>query len=292
MQNGRTEYVVFVAGEDESAQNYCAMLAVSLNSIKSLYDEKYDKATFIKNIIMDNILVGDIYAKARELHFENNVQRAVIVVSCEDKNEMLVDELRQLYPDEQERFIVAIDDHDVAVITEIDPETAPDDIRDRAHGIENTMLRLELPATIGIGTIAPTLMELANSYKEAKVAIEVGRVFDSERTVVDYENLGIARLVYQLPTTLCQMFLSEVFKKGSIDELDNETLQTIQKFFDNSLNVSETSRKLFVHRNTLVYRLEKIKKLIGLDLREFDHAIVFKVALMVKKYLDSNDPVI
>ena len=141
---------------------------------------------------------------------------------------------------------------------------------------------------VGIGTIVSGVKELSKSFKEAQVSLEVGKVFDTEKSIVSYNNLGIARLIYQLPTTLCEMFLKEVFKKGSIDSLDHETLFTIQKFFENNLNVSETSRKLFVHRNTLVYRLEKIKKLTGLDLREFDHAIVFKVALMVKKYLTAN----
>ena len=143
-------------------------------------------------------------------------------------------------------------------------------------------------SVVGIGTVVDNVKDLARSFKEAQVALEVGKVFDTEKSIVSYENLGIARLIYQLPTTLCEMFLKEVFKKGSIESLDQETLFTIQKFFENNLNVSETSRKLFVHRNTLVYRLEKIKKLTGLDLREFDHAIVFKVALMVKKYLTST----
>ena len=149
---------------------------------------------------------------------------------------------------------------------------------------------LLIKTTIGVGTIAGHLRELADVYKEAQVAIEVGKVFDTEKSIIHYENLGIGRLIYQLPTTLCEIFLSEVFKKNSVDSLDQETLFTINKFFENNLNVSETSRKLFVHRNTLVYRLEKIKKLTGLDLREFDHAIIFKVALMVKKYLASRDP--
>ena len=140
----------------------------------------------------------------------------------------------------------------------------------------------------GIGTLVTGIKDLAHSFKEAQVALEVGKVFDTEKSIISYENLGIARLIYQLPTTLCDMFLKEVFKRGSIDSLDQETRFTIQKFFENDLNVSETSRKLFVHRNTLVYRLEKIKKLTGLDLREFDDAIVFKVALMVNKYLDSS----
>ena len=147
---------------------------------------------------------------------------------------------------------------------------------------------LKLKVVVGIGTVASSIRELAHSYKEAQMAIEVGKVFDTERSVISYDNLGIGRLIYQLPTTLCQMFLREVFKKNPIDALDQETLFTINKFFENNLNVSETARKLFVHRNTLVYRLEKIKRLTSLDLREFDDAITFKVALMVKKYLVSR----
>ena len=141
---------------------------------------------------------------------------------------------------------------------------------------------------MGIGTVVDSIKDLARSFKEAQIALEVGKVFDTEKTIVSYNNLGIARLIYQLPTTLCEMFLKEVFKRDSIESLDHETLFTIQRFFENNLNVSETSRKLFVHRNTLVYRLEKIKKITGLDLREFEDAIVFKVALMVKKYLSSS----
>ncbi|MBO5757189.1 MAG: helix-turn-helix domain-containing protein, partial [Clostridia bacterium] len=141
---------------------------------------------------------------------------------------------------------------------------------------------------IGISTTVENIKDLARAYKEAQVALEVGKVFETEKNIISYENLGIGRLIYQLPTTLCEMFLQEVFKKGSLESLDRETLMTIQCFFENNLNVSETSRKLFVHRNTLVYRLEKIRKLTGLDLREFEHAITFKVALMVKKYLNSK----
>ena len=157
--------------------------------------------------------------------------------------------------------------------------------------IRDSTLRNELfvRTVIGIGTISEHLRSLADSYKEAQTAIEVGKVFDTEKSIINYENLGIGRLIYQLPTTLCEIFLSEVFKKNTIESLDQETLFTINKFFENNLNVSETSRKLFVHRNTLVYRLEKIKKLTGLDLRLFDHAIVFKVALMVRKYLSSRE---
>ena len=195
-----------------------------------------------------------------------------------------------MFPDRQQDFVLSINEKDVAIVKQITPTTEKEDLLKIARQIEQTLhTELFIKTMIGIGTVASHLRELADSYKEAQVAIEVGKVFDTEKTIINYENLGIGRLIYQLPTTLCEIFLSEVFKKNSIDALDQETLFTINKFFENNLNVSETSRKLFVHRNTLVYRLEKIKKLTGLDLREFDDAIIFKVALMVKKYLVSRE---
>ena len=189
----------------------------------------------------------------------------------------------------QNDFVISVGEQDVALIHQMDENASAKDLEAVAQRIEEA-LRVdgESSVFVGIGTLALHLRDLAKSYKEAQIAIEVGKVFDTERYVINYENLGIGRLIYQLPTTLCEMFLQEVFKKNPIDALDQETLFTIYKFFENNLNVSETARKLFVHRNTLVYRLEKIKKLTGLDLREFDDAITFKVALMVKKYLNSK----
>ena len=201
-----------------------------------------------------------------------------------------MDVLAGMFPDRQQDFVLSVNETDIAVVKQILPGTERDELIRIAQQIEETLkTELFIKTVIGIGTVAGHLRELADAYKEAQVAIEVGKVFDSEKTIINYENLGIGRLIYQLPTTLCEIFLSEVFKKNSIDTLDQETLFTINKFFENNLNVSETSRKLFVHRNTLVYRLEKIKKLTGLDLREFDDAIIFKVALMVKKYLVSRE---
>ena len=189
----------------------------------------------------------------------------------------------------QNDFVLSVGDDDVALIHQMPEGACGKDLEKVAASIEEA-LRVDGESTVfvGIGTLALHLRDLAKAYKEAQIAIEVGKVFDTERYVINYENLGIGRLIYQLPTTLCEMFLQEVFKKNPIDALDQETLFTIYKFFENNLNVSETARKLFVHRNTLVYRLEKIKKLTGLDLREFDDAITFKVALMVKKYLTSR----
>ncbi|MEG1164787.1 MAG: helix-turn-helix domain-containing protein, partial [Oscillospiraceae bacterium] len=198
--------------------------------------------------------------------------------------------IQGMFPDKQKDFVLSMSETDIVVIKELELGAEAKDVSHMAEGIRDTInAELFVKTVIGIGTVAKHLRELADRYKEAQVAIEVGKVFETEKSVIHYENLGIGRIIYQLPTTLCEMFLSEVFKKNPIEALDQETLYTINKFFENNLNVSETSRKLFVHRNTLVYRLEKIKKLTGLDLREFDHAIVFKVALMVKKYLNSQN---
>ena len=284
------EYAVFCTGEDATARTCCAMAYIALNDARIFYEEKHDRGTFVKNIIMDNILPGDIYIRAKELHFATDAPRAVFLVRQIGHNDVAtVDVLSGMFPDKMQDFVLSINESDVAVIKQVAPGTTSEELEKTAAAIESALkTELRLKTVIGIGTLSEHLRELADSYKEAQTAIEVGKVFDTEKTIMHYENLGIGRLIYQLPTTLCEIFLSEVFKKNSIDSLDQETLFTINKFFENNLNVSETSRKLFVHRNTLVYRLEKIKKLTGLDLREFDDAITFKVALMVKKYLISR----
>ena len=284
------DYAVFVDGIDEMAESYCSMASVALLNAKTYYEEKFDKSALIKNIITDNILPGDIYVHARELHFTADVPRAVFFIRQVGKADVaVVDTLRRLFPEKQKDFVIFISENDVTVIKEVSPYAEAPDLQRIARNIEQTIAdELGIKTVIGIGTVAHHLRELAVRYKEAQVAIDVGKVFDTEKSIINYESLGIGRLIYQLPTTMCEMFLSEVFKKNPIDSLDEETLSIITEFFDNNLNISETSRKLFVHRNTLVYRLGKIKKLTGLDLREFDQAIVFKVALMVKKYLNSQ----
>ena len=285
--NAKYDYAVFVQGTDEYAQKYAQLLSVSFASIKQYYDEKYDRSNFIKNVILDNILPGDIYLKARELHFNSEVSRVCLLIKIVSKTDVSAyDIVQNLFPDKSKDFVININEVEIALVKEIKPDTESRDLEKLASSISDTLSsEFYTHCVVGIGTTVTGIKDLARSFKEAQSALEVAKVFDTDRTIVSYDNLGIARLIYQLPTTL---FLKEVFKRGSIESLDQETLFTIQRFFENNLNVSETSRKLFVHRNTLVYRLEKIKKLTGLDLREFEDAIVFKVALMVKKYLNAS----
>ena len=285
----KPDFFAFVDYCDAPAKTICAMAAVAFNEARSNYEEKHNKAAFIKNIISDNILPGDVYVHAKELHFVTDEPRVVLLVRQTDNADVAaVETIQKIFPEKQKDFVLNINETDVVVVKSLPSAECPEEVHRIALSVEQALHEeLGINCVIGVSTTAHHLRELADRYKESQVAIDVGRVFENEKTIINYENLGLGRIIYQLPTTLCEMFLNEVFKKSPIETLDDDTLETINKFFENNLNVSETSRKLYVHRNTLVYRLEKIKKITGLDLREFDHAIVFKVAMMVKQYLDS-----
>ncbi len=288
--SGKNDCIAFVEGEGQSADKTVQLIAVALGNIKGLYDEKYDKGSFIKSIILDNILPSDIYIKSNELHFSNDDLRAVIVLKFGTPTEQPPYEIVQkVLGEDSSDFVINVGEQDVVIVRNFTERPEVEALEQAGTALEKTIVKdYNIKVQIGISSVVDNLKDLAKAYKEARIALEVGKVFDIEKPVMSYENLGIGRLVYQLPSSLCDTFLAEVFKKGSLESLDRETLMTVQAFFENNLNVSETSRKLFVHRNTLVYRLEKIRKLTGLDLREFDHAVTFKVALMVKKYLTSK----
>ena len=288
-ENGQLGYSAFADGANAASRTICAVAAVAFEEALTSYEEKHNRAAFIKNIISDNILPGDVYVRAKELHFVTDEPRCVYLIrQTENMDFAAAEVISRLFPDRSTDFVLNINESDIVVVKSLMQDASRETIHAAAENVERTLYEsLGIRCVIGVSTEARHLRELADRYKEAQVAIDVGRVFESEKTIVHYESLGLGRIIYQLPTTLCEMFLNEVFKKNPIETLDEDTLDTINRFFENNLNVSETSRKLYVHRNTLVYRLEKIKKITGLDLREFDHAIVFKVAMMVKQYLDS-----
>lgn len=291
--HSHVEYIAFAEGTDKTAFSTVSLLSVALSNIKSLYDEKYDRTSFIKNIIQDNILPGDIYIKSKELRFDNEINRVIFLIRFRGRGEVVpYDVVQNMYPDKNRDYVISVGENDIALVKELKNVPAAklgETVESIAQTIvNNAETEFYTSVTVGIGTVVNNVRDLARSYKDAQIALSVGSIFEPEKSTVNYENLGIGRLIYQLPATLCEMFLQEVFKRGSLEALDRETLMTIQAFFDNNLNVSETSRKLFVHRNTLVYRLEKIKKVTGLDLREFEDAITFKVALMVQKYIQSR----
>ncbi len=274
-------------GAGEDVYMVGKMVAFQIQSLLTAYKERFDKDNFIKNLLLDNLLLVDIYSRAKKLHIQTDVKRAVMIVESDNgKDNNASDIVRANYGSNNKDFITAVDENNVIVVKDLSDGDNARDIDKAARAIE-TLLENEGIKNVHIayGTIVNELKEVSRSYKEAKMALDVGKIFFDERDIIAYSELGIGRLIYQLPIPLCKMFIKEIFGGKSPDDFDEETLMTINKFFENSLNVSETSRQLFIHRNTLVYRLDKLQKSTGLDLRVFEDAITFKIALMVVKYM-------
>ena len=285
--NGVPEYVIQVKGEDEEGYKIGKIAAFQIQSLLVAYKERYDKDNFIKNLLLDNLLLVDIYSRAKKLHIENNIRRIVYLIETNiDKEMNVVEIVRSIFPAKTKDFVTAVDEKSIILVKELREKENMDDIEKIAKTIAD-MLNIEMNSKvfISIGTVVSDLKDVSRSYKEAKMALEVGKIFETEKHIVNYERLGIGRLIYQLPLPLCRMFIKEVLHGLTIDDFDDETLATVNKFFENNLNVSETSRQLYIHRNTLVYRLDKLQKMTGLDLRNFDDAIIFKITLMVSKYM-------
>ena len=263
------------------------MTAFQIQNLLVAYKERFDKDNFIKNLLLDNLLLVDIYNRAKKLHIETSVRRVVFLIETKhEKDVNALETVRSLFAAKTKDFITAVDEKNIILVKEIKPTEDYGDLEKTANMILD-MLNTEAMTKVHVsfGTIVGDIKEVSRSYKEAKMALDVGKIFYSGKNVVAYSNLGIGRLIYQLPLPLCRMFIREVFENKSPDDFDEETLATINKFFENSLNVSETSRQLYIHRNTLVYRLDKLQKSTGLDLRVFEDAITFKIALMVVKYM-------
>ena len=281
------EYILVAGGTGEDVYMIGKMVAFQIQNLLVAYKERFDKDNFIKNLLLDNLLLVDIYNRAKKLHIETNVKRVVFLIETKnEKDANALETVRSLFSAKTKDFITAVDEKNIILVREVKPGETYGDLEKTANTILD-MLNTEAMSKVHIafGTIVNEIKDVSRSYKEAKMALDVGKIFYSGKNVVAYSNLGIGRLIYQLPLPLCRMFIKEIFDGKNPDEFDEETLTTINKFFENSLNVSETSRQLYIHRNTLVYRLDKLQKSTGLDLRVFEDAITFKIALMVVKYM-------
>ncbi len=282
------EYILVVVGEDDSSQMLGKVAVFQIEQLMVAYRERYDRDNFIKNLLLDNLLLVDIYNRAKKLHIDTDIPRVVIMVEIgteHDGDEL--DKIRSLFTGKARDFVTAVDEGNVIIVKELSTRESYDEVKQAAESIVDMMRRdCGREVRVSYGTIVGELKEVSRSYKEAGLALDVGKIFFKEHQVIAYSVLGIGRLIYQLPIPLCKMFIEEIFKDKSPDEFDEETIITINKFFENNLNVSETSRQLYIHRNTLVYRLDKLQKATGLDLRVFEDAITFKIALMVVEYMN------
>lgn len=281
------EYILVVIGAGEDTYMVGKMAAFQLQGLMVAYKERFDKDNFIKNLLLDNLLLVDIYSRAKKLHIPTEAKRTVMIVEpYEGKDNNMLEAIRSYLGTAGRDFVTAVDENNVVIVREIQDPEPKAELEKIALGIKGHLEREGISRIhVAYGNIVNEIKEVSRSYKEAKMAMDVGRIFFEDRGVIAYSELGIGRLIYQLPIPLCKMFISEIFGEKSPDDFDEETLTTIHKFFENSLNVSETSRQLFIHRNTLVYRLDKLQKSTGLDLRVFEDAITFKIALMVVKYM-------
>lgn len=281
------EFIVLVQGDGEEVYTVGKIATFQIEQLMVAYKERFDKDNFIKNLLLDNLLLVDIYNRSKKLHIDINARRVVMIVEVgEDKDGDAMDRVRNIFSGRPRDFVTAVDEKNIIVIKEVGENDTYDDVRKIAEVIVDAFKDCkDRPIRVSYGTIFGEIKEASRSYKEAGMALDVGKIFFEDQQIVAYNRLGIGRLIYQLPIPLCKMFIKETFGGKSPEEFDEETLTTINKFFENSLNVSETSRQLFIHRNTLVYRLDKLQKSTGLDLRVFEDAITFKIALMVVKYM-------
>ena len=281
------EYVILAKGDSDDVYMVGKLAAFQIQNLLVAYKERYDKDNFIKNLLLDNLLLVDIYNRAKKLHIDTTARRLVFLIETKnEKDTGALEIVKGLFASKTKDFITQVDEKNIILVKEVKPNETYEDM-DKTAKVILDMLNTEAMTSVHVsyGTMVNEIKDVSRSYKEAKMALDVGKIFYSDRNVVAYSSLGIGRLIYQLPMPLCKMFIKEIFGDKSPDEFDEETIATINKFFENSLNVSETSRQLYIHRNTLVYRLDKLQKSTNLDLRVFEDAITFKIALMVVKYM-------
>jgi carbohydrate diacid regulator len=284
-------YVLIARGIGADAYMIGKVAVCQIQNLVIAYKERFDKNNFFQNLLLDNLLLVDIYNKAKKLHIKPDSPRVVYLIEASnDKDNISMELLKNLFDDQDGAYITAVEQKNIILIKDVASQNAYVEVQQTAQ-IMVDMLNSEamLKAKVAYGTIVPELKEVSKSYKEAKMALDVGKIFYVEKPITAYNTLGIGRLIYQLPVNLCRMYINEIFGDELPEELDDEMLMTVQKFFDNNLNVSETSRQLYVHRNTLVYRIEKLHQATGLDVRKFDDALTFKIALMVVNYMNYID---
>lgn len=237
------EYVLVIAGGGEDVYTIGKMSAFQVQNLLVAYKERFDKDNFIKNLLLDNLLLVDIYSRAKKLHIQMDVSRVVMIVESENgKDNNALELARSYFGSNSKDFITAVDENNVIVVKDLAESDNSKEIDRAARGLCSALQKEGLKEVhIAYGTVVKEIKEVSRSYKEAKMALDVGRIFFDERDVIAYSALGIGRLIYQLPIPLCKMFIKEIFGGKSPDEFDEETLTTIYKFFENSLNVSETS---------------------------------------------------
>ncbi len=284
---GELFYVLALHKTDDQTKSQGRLCVSQMKHLIQAYKVRTDKNHFYQNLLLDNLLMVDIFNQAKKLGIENDEQRVVFLVEPKNKDEEIVLEMmRGVYLTGTKDYVTSVDERHIIYVKVVERTEGYRELNETAKSIVNTMnTEGMINVRVSYGTIVTQLKDVSKSYKEATMALDVGRVFYAENSVLAYNELGIGRLIHQLPYSLCEMFLKEVFDGKALEQFDEETLSTVNHLFVNNLNISETARQLYIHRNTLVYRLEKIQKTTGLDVRVFDDALTFKIAMMVSMHM-------
>ncbi|MGN0346126.1 MAG: PucR family transcriptional regulator [Lachnospiraceae bacterium] len=280
--------MILLTKENGSDGYTIARIAASeINHILAALTEELTVDTFYQNLLLEKYDKDEIRQNIEALDLADDGLRVVYLIPVE-KNVAEAGKviLSNLFAESEKDYVCIPQKGQLALIKSLKNKKEETKLSEYAGQIVS-MLGSELMVNVQVsyGNPVNKLCEVLKSYKEAKIAMEVAKIFYDGRNIAAYSSLGIGRLIHELPVSLCETFLDEVFGNKKILQLTEDELSTIDKFFENNLNISETARELFMHRNTLVYHFEKLQKTTGLDIRRFDDALTFKIATMVARYM-------
>ena len=278
-----TNFVLVASGKD--AKMVGEMTAFQIENLNSA--GATEENDFLKKLITNDILPTDLKNQTKQMGVEVKGAKCVFIIESEhEKNGIVIEALKNVLVDETD-LISDVDDKNIVLVKELVDTKDLKEASEIAYAIVD-MLNTEIMqnAKVSYSSVISNIKDTANAYNEARVALDAGKIFRNEEQVISYNQIGIEKLIYQMPLATCKDFINEVFGGEAPDVFDNETAVTVEKMFENNLNISEASRQLFIHRNTLVYRLDKIYKSTGFDLREFEDAMMFRVVMMMQKYIE------
>lgn len=280
---GEEQYVLIVNAHGGDGYMLGRIAASEVMHFLGMGSDKMDKEEYYQELLSSQMVSSEILSRASKLKIAPGVSRAVYCIETDEEMAGIAREiLGNIFSDNND-YVTTLDEGIVILVKEAESDEELSEYAKQIISMLNTELMIS--ARVTYGKRKETLRDLTESYKEAKMALEVAKIFFGEREIASYSSLGIGRIIHELPRSLCESFLEEIFGSDGKRTLQGKEIDIINSFFDNSLSIADTSRELDIPRSTLIYRIEKIQKKTGLDIRVFDQAMTLKIALMVDKYM-------
>lgn len=237
-----------------------------------------------RRTLLGELTGAELDALSHEYQLPRDLERCVMVFHMvQTDRERAYDLLEEITPLEDRDVLIDMDRHTVALIKDVEEVISSDELIQYGQALQETLMsETAHQITVGIGRTCHTVEELRESYSEARKAIEVGRQFQPEASIFAYSRLILERFLMEMPPDVNAAYHSMLFNRRNQRLFNEEMLYTIDMFFKKDLNLSDTARQLYIHRNTLVYRLDKVQRQTGLDLRSFEDAVTFKILMELK----------